>query len=124
MRPEAPFSDPWEAQAFALAVALADKGTFEWREFSETLGAEIKAAEARGSGEAYYALWLSALARLLARKGVVSAVVLAAREAAVKQGGAVEHDPERLAVAKARMEAGFPKRSCSSKNMAGRRDSI
>jgi nitrile hydratase accessory protein len=88
MRPEAPFSDPWEAQAFALAVELSDKGVFAWREFSAALGAEIKAAEAQGREATYYSLWLAALERLLAGKGVVSAVVLDARQAAVKEAGA------------------------------------
>jgi len=85
MRPEAPFSAPWEAQAFALAVALADNGAFQWREFSEALGAEIKAADARERSGAYYALWLAALEKLLARRGIVSGVLLAAREAAVRR---------------------------------------
>ena len=67
--PEAPFREPWEAQAFALAVELSDKGVFEWREFSLALGSEIKAAEAQGRDEPYYALWLAALEKLLAGKG-------------------------------------------------------
>jgi nitrile hydratase accessory protein len=88
MRPETPFGAPWEAQAFALAVALADRGAFAWREFSEALGAEIKASEARGRDDAYYALWLVALEKLIARKGIVSNVLLEAREATVRQEGA------------------------------------
>jgi nitrile hydratase accessory protein len=93
MRPETPFSAPWEAQAFALAVALADKGALVWREFSEALGAEIKAAEDAGRDMPYYALWLLALEKLLARKGVVSEVVLTAREAAVKEAIAATAHP-------------------------------
>jgi nitrile hydratase accessory protein len=89
MRPEAPFSAPWEAQAFALAVGLSDQGVFEWREFSTALGAEIKAAETSGREAGYYLLWLAALEKLLAGKGVVSPVVLAAREAAVKEASLV-----------------------------------
>jgi len=98
MRPEAPFSEPWEAQAFAIAVGLADRGVFEWREFSAALGAEIKADEARSGGGAYYGLWLAALERLLAGKGVVSAVLLEAREATVRQAGAAQvHAPKAVA---------------------------
>ena len=93
MRPDTPFAAPWEAQAFALAVALADKGAFVWREFSEALGAEIKAAEGMGVDAPYYALWLAALEKLLARKGVVSEVVLTAREAAVKEMAATAAHP-------------------------------
>jgi nitrile hydratase accessory protein len=88
MRPDAPFCEPWEAQAFALAVELSDKGVFEWREFSMALGAEIKAAEAREQEARYYTLWLLALEKLLAGKGIASAVVLDAREAALREGSA------------------------------------
>jgi nitrile hydratase accessory protein len=88
MRPQAPFGEAWEAQAFALAVELSDRGVFEWREFSLALGAEIKAAEAQGRAERYYVLWLSALERVLAGKGIVSAVVVDAREAAMKEAAA------------------------------------
>ena len=85
MRPEAPFSNPWEARAFALAVGLADQGAFEWREFAVALGAEIKMAEAAGRDESYYGLWLRALEKLIAGKNLVSPVVVEAREAAVKE---------------------------------------
>jgi nitrile hydratase accessory protein len=89
--PEAPFREPWEAQAFALAVELSDKGVFEWRQFSLALGGEIKAAQAQGRDEPYYALWLAALEKLLAGKGVVSAVVVDAREASMKVMAAQAH---------------------------------
>ena len=89
--PEAPFREPWEAQAFALAVELSDKGVFEWREFSLALGEQIKAAEEQGRDEPYYALWLTALEKLLANKGVVSAVVVDAREASMKAQAAPAH---------------------------------
>jgi nitrile hydratase accessory protein len=88
--PEAPFREPWEAQAFALAVELSDKGVFEWREFSLALGAEIKAAEGQGKDEPYYVLWLAALEKLLAGKGVVSPVVVDARQAAMKAANAAQ----------------------------------
>jgi nitrile hydratase accessory protein len=91
MQPQTPFAAPWEAQAFALAVALADKGAFAWREFSEALGAEIRAAEEQGREIPYYALWLLALEKLLSRKGVVSTVLLTAREAAVQAEAASAH---------------------------------
>jgi nitrile hydratase accessory protein len=94
MLPEAPFREPWEAQAFALAVGLSDKGVFEWREFSMALGAKIKAAEAQGRTERYYALWLAALENLLASKRIVSAVVVDAREAAMREASAAQtHAP-------------------------------
>ena len=62
------FAEPWEAQAFAMAVKLNEAGVFGWGEWAETLGAELKAAPARP----YYESWLAALERLVTAKGVVS----------------------------------------------------
>ena len=79
------FRAPWEAQAFALAVALHDKGVFAWAEFAAALGAEIARAEAAGDcrgAEAYYAHWLAALEGLVAGKGVVGRDALLARKEA------------------------------------------
>jgi nitrile hydratase accessory protein len=77
------FRAPWEAQAFALAVALHDKGVFAWAEFAAALGAEIARAEAAGDcrgADAYYVHWLAALERLAAEKGVVGRDSLLARK--------------------------------------------
>jgi nitrile hydratase accessory protein len=65
------FREPWEAQAFAMAVALHDRGIFTWGEWAETLGAEIKRAQAAGdpdTGDTYYRHWLAALERIVAAK--------------------------------------------------------
>lgn len=65
------FHEPWEAQAFAMVVALHAKGLFTWTEWAETLSTEIKAAEAHSgcdSGIEYYSHWLSALERLVISK--------------------------------------------------------
>lgn len=67
------FSEPWEAQAFALAVHLVESGYFDRSEWAETLGEEIRAAQERGDpdrGGTYYRHWLSALERLCAAKGL------------------------------------------------------
>jgi nitrile hydratase accessory protein len=51
------FAEPWEAQAFALAVKLSEQGYFSWTEWAATLGAELKAASDRGEpddGSHYY----------------------------------------------------------------------
>ena len=74
------FRAPWEAQAFAMAVALHARGLFTWPEWAETLGAEIKKAQAAGdpdTGETYYRHWLNALERLVEAKGVADAGILA-----------------------------------------------
>jgi nitrile hydratase accessory protein len=71
--PDPVFAEPWEAQAFALVVALHERGAFSWPEWSSALAAEI----AREPGETYYRQWLAALERLLAEKGVADAATLA-----------------------------------------------
>ena len=74
------FREPWEAQAFAMALALHARGLFTWPEWAATLGAEIKRAQAAGdpdTGETYYRHWLAALERIVADKGVTSAQTLA-----------------------------------------------
>jgi nitrile hydratase accessory protein len=69
------FREPWEAQAFAMALALHEHGVFTWPEWAATLAAEIKRAQAAGdpdTGDTYYMHWLAALERLVAEKGVAS----------------------------------------------------
>jgi nitrile hydratase accessory protein len=65
------FAEPWEAQAFALAVALHERGLFTWAEWSAALGAEIHGAQA--AGESYYGHWLAALERLVDDKQATDA---------------------------------------------------
>jgi nitrile hydratase accessory protein len=73
------FREPWEAQAFALVVALQGRGLFTWSEWAEALGAEIKAAQRAGdpdTGATYYRHWLTALERIVAMKGVTDRATL------------------------------------------------
>lgn len=73
---EAPvFAEPWQAQAFAMALALQQRGVFTWNEWAHELGCQIEAAIARGDpddGTTYYRHWLSTLEQLVARKGIAS----------------------------------------------------
>jgi nitrile hydratase accessory protein len=74
------FAEPWEAQAFALAVALHERGVFSWSEWAAALAEEIHRAQATGdpdTGETYYRHWLAALERLVSEKGVADAATLA-----------------------------------------------
>src|SRR5262249_22168228 len=74
------FREPWEAQAFAMALALHERGLFTWQEWAATLGEEIKRAQAAGdpdTGETYYRHWLNTLERLVATKGVTDSTMLA-----------------------------------------------
>ncbi|MGH6908126.1 MAG: nitrile hydratase accessory protein [Aestuariivirga sp.] len=63
------FREPWEAQAFAMAVKLNEAGYFTWSEWAEALGAEIAAHP----HESYYECWLAALELLVERKGLMTA---------------------------------------------------
>jgi nitrile hydratase accessory protein len=69
------FREPWEAQAFAMALALHQRGLFTWNEWAQALADEIRRAQASGdpdSGETYYRHWLATLERLVAEKRVAS----------------------------------------------------
>ncbi len=82
---EPAFREPWEAQAFALAVALHRQGLFTWSEWAETLADEIRRAQASGhpdDGSTYYRHWLAALERLATARGATTPEALAARRAA------------------------------------------
>jgi nitrile hydratase accessory protein len=69
------FKEPWEAQAFAMTIALYDRGVFTWPEWAATLAGEIKRAQAAGdpdTGETYYSHWLAALETIIEKKGVAT----------------------------------------------------
>ena len=72
--PEGPvFREPWEAQSFAMVLALHERGVFTWSEWAATLAAAIKRAQQAGdpdTGETYYRHWQAALERIVAAKGV------------------------------------------------------
>ncbi|MBI1397970.1 MAG: nitrile hydratase accessory protein [Betaproteobacteria bacterium] len=74
------FEEPWQAQAFAITLALHRRGVFTWNEWAETLGGEIKAAQAHGDpddGHTYYHHWLRAIERLVEEKGISTRATLA-----------------------------------------------
>ena len=79
------FAEPWQAQAFALAVRLSQEGHFTWKEWTAALSAEIRAAASRGEsddGSHYYHHWLAALERLVTEKGLCDPAALVARKEA------------------------------------------
>ncbi|PIF77812.1 nitrile hydratase accessory protein [Variovorax sp. 54] len=74
------FREPWEAQAFAMTLALHERGLFSWVEWAEALATQITAAQAAGdpdTGDTYYRHWLAALEGLVASKGASSGDELA-----------------------------------------------
>jgi len=79
------FAEPWQAQAFALAVKLSEQGHFTWKEWAAALAAELKSAADRGDpddGTHYYDHWLAALERLVTSKGLADPAPLLARKEA------------------------------------------
>ena len=74
------FGEPWQAQAFAMALALHARGLFSWPEWAALLTEEIRRAQAAGdpdTGETYYLHWLATLERIVAAKGVATEATLA-----------------------------------------------
>jgi nitrile hydratase accessory protein len=74
------FAEPWQAQAFAMAISLHQRGLFTWQEWADTLAAQINAAQVAGDadlGDTYYTHWLATLEILVAAKGASSAAELA-----------------------------------------------
>jgi nitrile hydratase accessory protein len=79
------FAEPWQAQAFALAVRLSEAGFFTWREWADELAAVLREAarrEPRDDGSHYYNYWLDALERLCLSKGLTSLQALNERREA------------------------------------------
>src|SRR3954465_8584436 len=77
------FAEPWQAQAFALAVKLSEQGHFTWKEWAAALADELKAADSRGQpddGTHYYEHWLAALERLVVSKGLTDRDAMRARK--------------------------------------------
>ena len=51
------FKEPWQAQAFVMAVTLSDAGLFSWQEWSSELSASIQSQKKKvdpDDGETYY----------------------------------------------------------------------
>ena len=84
------FEEPWQAQAFALAVRLSEQGVFSWTEWSEALGRELSTV-ASDDGSGYYEHWLAALEKLVTEKKLTDVDQLAKRKEAWRD--AYQHTP-------------------------------
>ena len=88
------FAEPWQAQAFAIAVRLSAQGYFTWKEWAAALADELKAAADRGEpddGSRYYEHWLAALERLVTLKNLSNPEEMHARKEA--WAAAYRHTP-------------------------------
>ncbi|HMF66506.1 MAG TPA: nitrile hydratase accessory protein [Phyllobacterium sp.] len=66
------FAEPWQAEAFAIVVAVHDRGLFTWEEWAATLSGKLKRPGALDDASDYYHCWLEALESLIASKSVAS----------------------------------------------------
>ena len=101
------FREPWEAQAFAMTLALHERGLFTWKEWAHALAREIAAAQAAGDpdrGDTYYRHWLAALERLVAEKGAAEPAALARCRAAWRRAAARTPHDAQIALAAADFE--------------------
>ena len=73
------FSEPWQAQAFALAVRLNAEGAFTWTEWAAALSREL-ARHPADDGSGYYLYWVAALETLITERGLLTAADLASRK--------------------------------------------
>jgi nitrile hydratase accessory protein len=77
------FAEPWERQAFGVALALSKAGHFDWEDFRLKLIAAIGDWEASHALDdpswSYYELWLTALERLVVEQGLIAPEDLLAR---------------------------------------------
>ena len=88
------FAEPWQAQAFALAVKLSEHGHFTWKEWATALAYELKVAASRGEpddGSRYYNHWLAALERLVTAKRLSDPAAMLERKEAWAE--AYRHTP-------------------------------
>ncbi len=92
------FDEPWEAQAFALAVKLSEQDYFTWKEWTAALADELKTAD----GRSYYEHWLTTLERLVTAKGLTDPEALRDRRDA--WADAYRHTPHGKPVELARSQ--------------------
>jgi len=93
------FAEPWQAQAFALAVKLSELGHYTWSEWATTLSEELKADAADGEsddGSRYYHCWLAALERIVVAKQLSDSATLLERKEAWAE--AYRHTPHGMPV--------------------------
>ena len=82
------FKEPWQAQAFAMAVKLQEQGVFTWAEWAEEMNRSIQNARAEGDpdlGNTYYRHWLATLERIMEAHGLCDAAERNQHQALVKE---------------------------------------
>lgn len=112
-RPEPPpgadepvFAEPWQADAFALVVALHAGGHVDWSEWTRLLGEAVHRPGVAADGSDYYESWLDALEALARTKGIATSAEIDTLAAAWQRAAhatphgqpiRLENDPQRRA---------------------------
>jgi nitrile hydratase accessory protein len=73
------FAEPWQAQAFALAVQLNAAGAFTWSEWAQALSREL-AGDPADDGSGYYQHWVATLEALTVERGLADVAEMATRK--------------------------------------------
>ena len=92
----------------AASESLVEQGLFDWSEWAEQLGVEIKAAQRAGDpdlGDTYYQHWLCALEKLVSSKGLVHVNELLDRKVAWAEAAAATPHGEPIELQKRITEA-------------------
>lgn len=93
--PDRVFDEPWQAEAFAVTVALNEAGHLVWTEWAQYLSTALREAglddqapltpeHSREGNEAYYRAWLVALERVVRDRQWVGPLQLGARREAIR----------------------------------------
>ena len=75
------FSEPWQAQAFAMAVRLHEQGHFAWTDWAAELSRHIEAAGPADTTD-YYEHWLATLESITTSKSLTTVGELTDRKQA------------------------------------------
>lgn len=90
------FDAPWEARAFAIAIALVDDRRYQWVDFRAGLIDEIAAWEqangVAGEGWSYYERWLASLERIVIERGLVTDSELNEKASELETAALHEHE--------------------------------
>jgi len=70
--PEAPFEEPWQAQLFALTIALNESGTFSWTDWSNAFAPRFQ------KSGIYWEAWSEAFVALLEERDIADKATIEA----------------------------------------------
>lgn len=89
------FETPWESQAFGMAIALSDRGHYDWEEFRQRLISEIGDWERSDEDERavwnYYRHWLASFEALVKERGLLSEEEIDERASEFVSGARDDH---------------------------------